>query len=216
MTTPLRSRYPRAQLEQHTLGKVGADLDTGGSRQVTELLVRWRKGDRQALDALIPLVYEELRRIAQHFLQREKPGHTLQSTALVHEAYVRMVGQNLPEWQSRAHFFGIAAQLMRQILVDHARARQAAKRGGDVFKLSLDESTAMPEQRDLDLIALDDALKSLTELDPQQSRIVELRYFAGLTIEDTSEVLGISPATVKRDWATARAWLQREMMRGGS
>jgi len=191
-------------------------LDTGGSRQVTELLVRWRKGDRQALDALIPLVYGELRRIAQHFLQREKPGHTLQSTALVHEAYVRMVGQNLPEWQSRAHFFGIAAQLMRQILVDHARARQAAKRGGDVFKLSLDESTAMPGQRDLDLIALDDALKSLTELDPQQSRIVELRYFAGLTIEDTSEVLGISPATVKRDWATARAWLQREMMRGGS
>ncbi|HWT88448.1 MAG TPA: sigma-70 family RNA polymerase sigma factor [Candidatus Angelobacter sp.] len=191
-------------------------MDTGGSRQVTELLVRWRKGDRQALDALIPLVYGELRRIAQHFLQREKPGHTLQSTALVHEAYVRMVGQNLPEWQSRAHFFGIAAQLMRQILVDHARARQAAKRGGDVFKLSLDESTAMPGQRDLDLIALDDALKSLTELDPQQSRIVELRYFAGLTIEDTSEVLGISPATVKRDWATARAWLQREMMRGGS
>ncbi len=216
MTTPLRSRYPRAQLEQRTLGKLGADLDTGGSRQVTELLVRWRKGDRQALDALIPLVYGELRRIAQHFLQREKPGHTLQSTALVHEAYVRMVGQNLPEWQSRAHFFGIAAQLMRQILVDHARARQAAKRGGDVFKLSLDESTAMPGQRDLDLIALDDALKSLTELDPQQSRIVELRYFAGLTIEDTSEVLGISPATVKRDWATARAWLQREMMRGGS
>jgi len=216
LTTPLRSRYPRAQLEQRTLGKLGADLDTGGSRQVTELLVRWRKGDRQALDALIPLVYGELRRIAQHFLQREKPGHTLQSTALVHEAYVRMVGQNLPEWQSRAHFFGIAAQLMRQILVDHARARQAAKRGGDVFKLSLDESTAMPEQRDLDLIALDDALKSLTELDPQQSRIVELRYFAGLTIEDTSEVLGISPATVKRDWATARAWLQREMMRGGS
>jgi RNA polymerase sigma factor (TIGR02999 family) len=194
----------------------GQDLETGGSRQVTELLVRWRKGDRHALDALIPLVYEELRHIAQHFLQREKPGHTLQSTALVHEAYVRMVGQNLPEWQSRAHFFGIAAQLMRQILVDHARARQAAKRGGDVFKISLDDSTALPEQRDLDLIALDDALKSLTELDPQQSRIVELRYFAGLTIEDTSEVLGISPATVKRDWATARAWLQREMMRGGS
>ena len=191
-------------------------METGGSRQVTELLVRWRQGDRQALDALIPLVYEELRRIAQHFLQREKPGHTLQSTALVHEAYVRMVGQNLPQWQSRAHFFGIAAQLMRQILVDHARSRQAAKRGGDVFKISLDESTALPEQKDLDLIALDDALKSLSELDSQQSRIVELRYFAGLTIEDTSEVLGISPATVKRDWATARAWLQREMLRGGS
>jgi RNA polymerase sigma factor (TIGR02999 family) len=191
-------------------------VETGGSRQVTELLVRWRQGDRQALDALIPLVYEELRRIAQHFLQRERPGHTLQSTALVHEAYVRMVGQNLPQWQSRAHFFGIAAQLMRQILVDHARTRQAAKRGGDVFKLSLDESSALPEQKDLDLIALDDALKSLSELDPQQSRIVELRYFAGLTIEDTSEVMGISPATVKRDWATARAWLQREMMRGGS
>jgi RNA polymerase sigma factor (TIGR02999 family) len=191
-------------------------VETGGSRQVTELLVRWRQGDRQALDALIPLVYEELRRIAQHFLHRERPGHTLQSTALVHEAYVRMVGQNLPQWQSRAHFFGIAAQLMRQILVDHARSRQAVKRGGDPVKLSLDESTALPEQKDLDLIALDDALRSLSELDAQQSRIVELRYFAGLTIEDTSEVMGISPATVKRDWATARAWLQREMMRGGS
>lgn len=188
-------------------------METGGSRQVTELLVRWRKGDREALDKLVPLVYEELRRIAQHFLQRERPDHTLQSTALVHEAYVRMVGQNLPEWESRAHFFGIAAQLMRQILVDHARARQASKRGGGAFKLTLDESTALPEQKDLDLIALDDALKSLQQLDEQQSRIVELRYFAGLTIEDTSAVLGISPATVKRDWATARAWLQREMLR---
>jgi RNA polymerase sigma factor (TIGR02999 family) len=184
------------------------------STPVTELLLRWRGGDRQALDALMPLVYAELRRLAQHYIRQERPDHTLQSTALVHEAYVRLVGQNLPEWRSRAHFFGVAAQLMRQILVDHARHRQAEKRGGAApCKLTLDEGLLQTPDRDLDVILLDDALRDLAALDPQQSRIVELRFFAGLTIDDTSEVMGISPATVSRDWTSARAWLHREISR---
>ena len=181
--------------------------------KVTQLLGRWRAGDREALDALMPLVYEELRRLARHYLQQERPGHTLQSTALVHEAYVRLIGQSPHEWKSRAHFFGVAARLMRQILVDHARNRQAAKRGGNSLKLTLHEGLVGPKGKDLDLLALDDALNNLAELNPQQSHIVELRFFSGLTIEDTSEVLGISPATVKRSWTTARAWLFREMNR---
>jgi RNA polymerase sigma factor (TIGR02999 family) len=177
------------------------------------LLVRWRGGDREALDALIPLVYNELRRIARSYLKDERTGHTLQSTALVHEAYMRMVAQNLPQWQNRAHFFSVAAQLMRQILVDHARSHRASKRGGQVYKLALDEAQDQPRARDLDVIALDDALKTLAELDPQQSRVVELRFFGGLSIEDTSEVLGVSPSTIKRDWNTARVWLYRELDR---
>lgn len=194
-------------------GRHGAStsVNRGSSNPVTSLLVRWRDGDRAALDQLMPLVYGELRRIAQHYLRQERPDHTLQSTALVNEAYLRMVGQDLPHWQNRAHFFAVAAHLMRQILVDHARARRAAKRGGDVCRLALDDSIPFPQESDLDLIALDDALKNLSDLDPQQGRIVELRFFAGLSIEDTSEVLGISPATVKRDWTTARAWLHRAM-----
>lgn len=183
---------------------------------VTDLLARWRSGDREALDALMPLVYQELRRIARHYLQRERADHTLQSTALVHEAYVRLVGNNPPEWRNRAHFFGVAARLMRQILVDHARVQRADKRGGGAFKLSLDEGLVGAPGKDLDLLDLDNALRGLAQLDPQQSQVVELRFFAGLSIEDTAEVLGISPATVKRDWATARAWLQREMTRGPS
>lgn len=175
--------------------------------------MRWRGGDRDAFDALIPLVYDELRRIAQRYLQAERPGHTLQSTALVNEAYMRMVAQDLPQWQNRAHFFSVAAQIMRQILVDHARNRRASKRGGSVCKLALDDAVEQPQQRDLDIIALDDALTALAELDPQQSRVVELKFFAGLSIEDTSEVLGISPSTVKRDWNTARVWLYRELDR---
>jgi RNA polymerase sigma factor (TIGR02999 family) len=182
--------------------------------QVTLLLSRWRAGDREALDALMPLVYEELRRLARHYLQLEHPGHTLQSTALVHEAYVRLLGQNPPEWKSRAHFFGIAARLMRQILVDHARNHQAAKRGGNPLKITLSDGIVGHGGKDVDLVALDNALNSLAQLNPQQSQIVELRFFSGLTIEDTSEVLGISPATVKRGWTTARAWLFREMSRG--
>ena len=159
----------------------------------------------------MPLVYEELRRLAHHYLSRERPDHTLQSTALVHEAYLRLAGQNPPQWQNRAHFFGIAAHLMRQILVEHARGRGAAKRGGAVTRLTLDESIAGAQPSDVDLIVLDEALQQLTERDAQQGRIVELRFFAGLTIEDTSEVLGISPATVKREWTLARAWLFRAM-----
>jgi RNA polymerase sigma factor (TIGR02999 family) len=181
------------------------------SSPVTELLVRWRSGDQQALDALMPLVYDELRRLAHHYLRQERSDHTLQSTALVHEAYLRLAGQHPPEWQNRAHFFGIAARIMRQILVEHARSRAAAKRGGSACRLTLDAAVALPSQPAVDVVELDRALTDLAELDPQQSRIVELRFFGGLTIEDTSEVLGISPATVKRDWVTARAWLFREI-----
>lgn len=183
------------------------------SSQVTELLGRWRGGDRQALDALMPLVYAELRRIAHHYLQNERPGHTLQSTALVHEAYVRLVDQDLPQWQNRAHFFAVAAQLMRQILVDYARSHRAAKRGGNICTLTLDEAEEVPQRMNVDVVALDEALKTLAEMDPQQSRVVELKFFAGLSIEDASEVLGISTSTVKRYWVTARAWLYRELDR---
>jgi RNA polymerase sigma factor (TIGR02999 family) len=183
------------------------------SGQVTELLGRWRGGDREALDALMPLVYAELRRIAHHYLQNERPGHTLQSTALVHEAYVRLVDQDLPQWQTRAHFFGVAAQLMRQILVDYARNHRAAKRGGNVCTLTLDEAEEVPQRMNVDVVALDEAMKTLAAMDPQQSRVVELKFFAGLSIEDTSEVLGISASTVKRYWITARAWLYRELDR---
>lgn len=159
----------------------------------------------------MPLVYGELRRMASHHLRRERSDHTLQSTALVHEAYLRLAGQDPPQWQNRAHFFAIAARLMRQILVDHARTRDAAKRGSGACTLVLDESMALPQKVKMDVLDLDKALTELSELDGQQSRIVELRFFGGLTIEDTSEVLGVSPATVKRDWLVARAWLLRAM-----
>ena len=178
---------------------------------VTKLLLRWREGDREALEQLMPLVYAELRRMARHHLRRERGDHTLQSTALVHEAYLRLAGQDPPQWQNRAHFFAIAARLMRQILVDHARARDAAKRGSGACTLRLDETIDIPQKVSMDVIDLDKALTELSELDGQQSRIVELRFFGGLTIEDTSEVLGVSPATVKRDWLVARAWLLRAM-----
>jgi len=165
----------------------------------------------------MPLVYDELRRLAHHYLQRERTDHTLQSTALVHEAYMRLAGKNAPQWQNRAHFFGIAAHVMRQILVEYARAHSAAKRGGvGACKLTLDEALEIEKRTDVDVIALDGALNRLSELDPQQSRIVELRFFTGLTIEDTSEVMGISPATVKRDWTSARAWLHREIDRSSA
>jgi RNA polymerase sigma factor (TIGR02999 family) len=161
----------------------------------------------------MPLVYQELRAIAHHYLQNERTEHTLQSTALVHEAYVRLIAQDLPKWQNRAHFFAVASQLMRQILVDYARAHRAAKRGGTVCRLALDEAEEQATPVDVDVIALDDALRKLAEMDPQQGRVVELKFFGGLSIEDTSEVLGISPSTVKRDWVTARAWLYRELDR---
>ncbi|HZU25425.1 MAG TPA: sigma-70 family RNA polymerase sigma factor [Bryobacteraceae bacterium] len=181
------------------------------SHQVTQLLLDWRGGHREALDALTPLVYDELRRMARRHLQRERPGHTLQSTALVNEAFVKMINQEV-SWQNRAHFFAMAAQFMRRILVDHARGRHAAKRGGEAAcRLTLDEGVALTSQREVDVMALDSALERLAALDPQQGRIVELRFFGGLSIEETAEVLEISPATVKREWAMARAWLFREL-----
>jgi RNA polymerase sigma factor (TIGR02999 family) len=178
---------------------------------VTRLLADWSKGDRRALDELLPLVYEELRHLANAYLRRERDGHTLQSTALVHEAFLRLVNQRDVQWHGRAHFFGIAAQMIRRILVDHARAQRAAKRGAGAVRLELDEALAVSEQRDLDLIALDEALERLAMMDERQSRIVELRFFAGLSVDDTADVMGISTATVKREWSSARAWLFREI-----
>ena len=178
---------------------------------VTGLLLRWRHGDPAALHELLPLVYQELQRIADRYLGRERAGHTLQSTALVHEAYCRLVQQDLPEWQNRAHFYSVAAQLMRQILVDHARGHRAQKRGGAAVRLSIDEVPEPAQPADVDVVALDEALTSLTALDAQQGRVVELRYFGGLSLEDTAEVLQVSVSTVKRDWVAARAWLYREL-----
>jgi RNA polymerase sigma factor (TIGR02999 family) len=186
--------------------------DTHDSDGVTRLLVEWQNGDQKALESLIPLVYHELRVIAGGYLSRESPGHTLQSTALVHEAYFKLIGQRRVRWQNRAHFFGIAAQMMRRILIDHARHEAREKRGGSAPKLSLDEAIVAAEiDPDLDLLALDDALTALAEIDPRGARIIELRFFSGLTLEETAEVVGVSIGTVKRDWSTARAWLYREM-----
>ena len=184
---------------------------TTAPKDVTELLVDWGKGDKRVLDQLMPLVYNELHRIASRYLRRERQGHTLQTTALINEAYLRIVDQKNVNWQNRAHFFGVAAQMMRRILVDHARSHLYAKRGGGAPKLTLDEAIATPQERDLELVALDDALTTLAEIDPQQGRIIELRFFGGLTIEETAEALSISPATVKRDWNMAKAWLYGEI-----
>jgi RNA polymerase sigma factor (TIGR02999 family) len=181
--------------------------------QVTELLARWSHGEEAAREKLVPLVYDELRRVARRCLAGQPQDQTLQSTALVHEAYLRLVGRSEVHWQNRVHFFAVAARLMRGILVDHARMRHAAKRGGSNLTLTLDDALAPPKQRELDLVALDDALNALATLDPKQGQLVELRFFAGLSIEDTSRVMGLSPATVKREWATARAWLYGEMNR---
>lgn len=178
---------------------------------VTQLLMGWGKGDKEALDQLVPIVYDELRRQAARYLRHERVGHTLQTTALIHEAYVRLVDQNNVQWQNRAHFFGIAAQLMRRILVDHARTKKRAKRGGSDIRVSLSKVNVATKSQDLDVVALDEALERLAGIDEQQSRIVELRYFSGLTVEETAEVLAISPATVKRDWSMAKAWLHREI-----
>jgi RNA polymerase sigma factor (TIGR02999 family) len=174
---------------------------------ITQLLVAWTNGDRAALEALIPAVYPELRRIAGRYLRRERVGHTLQPTALVHEAYVKLIDQDRARWQNRAQFFGVAAQLMRRILVDHARKHAAAKRGGGARPVTLVDAMAASPDRGIDVLALDEALARLAALYPEQGRLVELRYFGGLTIEETGEVLGQSPATVKRQWAVARAWL---------
>jgi RNA polymerase sigma factor (TIGR02999 family) len=177
---------------------------------VTELLVKWRQGDKEALQALLPLVYGELRRIARRRMQAERPHHTLQSTDLVHEAYLRLVKSPPQDVENRLHFLAIASQLMREILVDYGRKRRASKRAGGC-KITLNEAIASAPNNEIDVLVLDEALTSLSKLDAQQARVVELRFFGGLSIEESSEVLGISPATVKRDWMTARAWLKREM-----
>lgn len=178
---------------------------------ITVLLLRWRGGEEAAREELVPLVYDELRRLARRCLAGQPPGQTLQSTELVHEAYLRLVDDPSVNWNDRVHFFAVAAQMMRRILVDHVRMRRAAKRGGDCVTLLLDEAVALPKQREMDLISLDDALNRLASLDARQSQMVELRFFGGLSIEETSVALGISPATVKREWSTARAWLYQEM-----
>ena len=183
------------------------------SQNVTQLLIGWSNGDRQALDALLPVVYEELRKQAARYLRRERPGHTLQTTALIHEAYMKLVDQKNVHWQNRAHFFGIAAQLMRRILVDHARTKKRAKRGGSNIRVSFNDANVPAPSQNFDIVAVDEALARLSEIDEQQSRIVELRFFSGLTVEETAEVLAISPATVKRDWSMAKAWLHREISR---
>jgi RNA polymerase sigma factor (TIGR02999 family) len=183
------------------------------SNQVTELLRRWREGDHAALDALLPLVYDELRRVAHNYLQRERLDHTLQSTAVVHEAYLRLV-EGAVEFQNREHFFAVAAQLMRQILVDYARRHRSLKRDAG-YKLALDEALKLPS-KDVDLVDLDDALKELARMDARQGRIVELRFFGGLSIEETAGVLSISTATVERSWASARAWLYRQLNRNAA
>jgi RNA polymerase sigma factor (TIGR02999 family) len=178
---------------------------------ITELLIKWRHGDEGALEELLPHVYGELRRLARFYLRRERPDLTLQPSDLLQEAYLRLIGEKEIDWQDRAHFFGIAAVRMRQILVDHARSHQAAKRGGREYRLPMSEAERAADKRDRKLVALDDALKRLEILDRQAARIVELRYFGGLTIEETAEALRISPATVKRDWKMARAWLRSEV-----
>ena len=183
------------------------------SHDVTQLLEDWRNGDREALERLTPLVYAELRRIARRYLRGERANHTLQGTALVHEAFIRLVNQNNVEWQNRAHFFGIAARLMRQILVDHARKHAALRRGGGMADLSLAESAIFSTERAASLVALDDAMQALAKFDPRKSRIVELRYFAGLKIEEIGEVENIAVATVRRQLRTAEAWLHKEVMR---
>jgi RNA polymerase sigma factor (TIGR02999 family) len=182
------------------------------STRINRLLADWGQGNEQAREALVPMVYNELRKQARRHLRGERPDHTLESAALVNEAYLRLVHQESPQWQNRAHFFGVAAQMMRHILVDHARKRIAAKRGAGAPVLALDPELIPAAQKPgIDLVALDDALKKLAAIDAQQTRLIELRFFGGLSIEETAVVLGVSPATVKREWATARAWLRREM-----
>jgi RNA polymerase sigma factor (TIGR02999 family) len=186
-------------------------MATTSPKDLTDLLIDWGKGDQEALNKLMPLVYDELRRLAKRYLRHERPGHTLQTTALVHEAYLKLVDQKKASWQNRVQFFATAAKVMRHILVDHARSRRAYKRGGDYCRLSLDEAVISSEEKDADLLTLNEALDSLAVLDPQQGRVVELRVFGGLTVEETAEALGVSPRTVKREWSMARAWLHRQI-----
>lgn len=184
-------------------------MTTLASQDVTGLLLKWQQGDSAALDQLTPLVYDELRRIAHRYMRQERDGHTLQTTALVNEAYVRLVGQQQIEWQNRSHFFAVTAQVMRHVLTDHARRRLYDKRGGGAEHLPLEETDAMTQERAAELVALDEALNELARLDPRKSRVVELRYFGGLSLEETADVLEVSVMTVRRDWRAAKAWLYK-------
>ena len=181
------------------------------SQDVTQLLMKWSDGDPAALDNLIPLVYDDLRRLAHHYLRSERAGHTLQTTALAHEAYFRLASQKKVDWQNRGHFFAVCAKIMRRILVDYARGRGSAKREGEARRTSLDEAATLGQQRRADIVAVDEALKELEAIDPRKSEVVELRFFGGLTIEETAEILKVSHATVEREWSTAKAWLYREI-----
>lgn len=186
-------------------------MQTHSPKEITQLLVAWSDGDQAALDELTPLVYEELHRLAHRYMRGERAGHTLQTTALVNEAYTRLIDWKNVRWQNRAHFFGVSAELMRRILVDFARARGYQKRGGGMRAVTLNDAINVSNEKGVDLIALDEALSALAELDPRQSKVVELRFFGGLTNEEAAEVLNVSVATVRRDWTLARAWLHREL-----
>ncbi len=188
-----------------------ASSNKNTGNEITGQLFAWRAGDAAALEALIPAVYQELHRMAERHLRQENVGHTLQPTALVHEAYLRLIDQTQVEWQNRAHFFGVAAQMMRRILVDHAKTKHRAKRGGDVIKLSLDAALNYGKERAAEIVALDDALEALAAFDERKSHIVELRYFGGLSVEETAHVLDISSQTVMRDWNLAKAWLYQQL-----
>jgi RNA polymerase sigma-70 factor (ECF subfamily) len=179
--------------------------------EITELLLKWSKGDSAALDQLIPMIYPELRRMARRFMGRENSHHTLQTSALINEAYLRLIDQQAVEWQDRAHFFAVAAQVMRHILIDHARRYRYAKRGAGVKHMALDDTTIAIQERAAEFVALDSALNGLSEIDPRKARIVELRFFGGLTVDETAEVMKLSPITIKREWRAARAWLFREI-----
>ena len=181
------------------------------SNSVTQLLIEWRDGDKTALDKLVPLVYEELRRLAHYYMRRERAGHTLQTSGLVNEAYLRLVDHKGMRWQNREHFYAVAAQAMRRILVDYARSRNYAKRGGEALIVELDEAAIVAKKQVADLVALDDALQDLAAIDPRKSRIVEMRYFGGMSVEETASVLGVAPITVMREWSAAKAWLLRQM-----
>jgi RNA polymerase sigma factor (TIGR02999 family) len=189
-------------------------MNTPPSNEITERLIAWGAGDRTALDQLVPIVYQELRRMAGRYLRQENPGHTLQPTALVHEAWLRLMDQTRVNWRNRAQFFGMAAQMMRRILVDHAKTKHREKRGGEIVKLSLEDAIPLSQERAADLIALDEALESLMRIDERKSRVVELRYFGGFSVEETARILNISTDTVLRDWKMAKAWLYQELKRG--
>jgi len=187
---------------------------TPSPQEITQLLHAWSDGDQTALDQLLPLVYDELHRMAQRYVGRERPDHTLQTTALIHEAYLRLVGQPEKHWENRAHFFAVAAQAMRHVLVDYARTRQAARHGGEVQAVSLEEAAVVSAERAAELVALDEALKELEAIDPRKCRVVELKYFGGLNIDETAEVLKVSTATIDRDWSLAKSWLHRALSKG--